>query len=36
MEKGGTNNHCTILQQEAFKQQLKHGSTQIDKWYILE
>ena len=36
MEKGGTNNHCTIFQQEAFKRQLKHASTQIDKWYILE
>ena len=36
MEKGGTNNYCTIFQQEAFKRQLKHASTQIDKWYILE
>ena len=30
MKKGGTNNHCTIFQQEAFKRQLKHASTQID------
>ena len=36
MEKGGTNYHCAIFQQEAFKRQLKHASTQIDKLYILE
>ena len=35
MEKGGTNYHCTIFQQEAFKRQPKH-CTRIDELYILE